>query len=108
VSFILEPNSFFRVPEDIKYYESLPDLPLAGGSYWKYVGSGDISSFIPSGEDESLLFLPQPPPTELPSWPRAILHLNGIYVSQCDDFTTVETTDARIIELLDTLPQADS
>jgi hypothetical protein len=59
--------------DDIAYLRSLPSLTVGGrpGSrIARYVGQGDISPLSLRNEEDFLLLLPQPPPSELPLWPQ--------------------------------------
>ncbi len=90
--------------EDVGYFDSLPSLSLNGKNILKYVERGDISPFVPKSEDEFLLLLPTTPPSDLPPWPWMILDLEGIFVTQVDEFLKIETAASNIVNLLDSLP----
>jgi hypothetical protein len=50
------------------------------------------------------LLLAAPPPPVLPSWPRTILDLNAIFITQVDEFVKVQTADPEAIDLLESVP----
>ncbi len=100
-----KPRNFNK--EDLAYIEALPHLDMSGfvkaGSIL-YIGQGDISPFIPSLEDEFLLFLPKPPSSVVPCWPNIVTELNGVLVGQSNEFITLQTVDINIMALISDLP----
>lgn len=93
--------------EDLAYVEALPYLDMSGlvkANSIVYVGQGDISPFIPSSEDEFLLFLPKPPTLVIPCWPNTVTELNGVLIGQSDEFITLQTIDTNIMALVNDLP----
>jgi hypothetical protein len=88
--------------EDVRYFYSLPSL--GEHQSLRSIEGGDTSPFIPRSEDEFLLLLAAPPPPVLPSWPRTILDLNAIFITQVDEFVKVQTADPEAIDLLESVP----
>ncbi len=64
------------------------------------MGHGDVSPFIPRFEDDFLLFLPQAPSIEIPSWPDIVTVLNGVLLSQVDELYKLRTTDPKVMSLV--------
>lgn len=89
-------------PEDVRYFYSLPGF--GGRQNLRLLEGGDASPFIPKSEDEFLLLLPAAPPHELPPWPRMVLDLNAIFITQVDEFIEVQTADPEAIDLLESVP----
>lgn len=91
---------------DILYIQSLPRLSFTGGDCLqsgRSVGVDDVSPFIPESEDEFLLFLPDPPRTELIDSPDAITGLDAVRVSRLAECIVVETLDPSLMDFLDAL-----
>lgn len=94
--------------DDVNYLLSLPQWPIEcsrGRQPARYVGPDDLSPFVPQSDDEWLLFVPDPPTTDIPSWPKMITHLDGVLVTRRSDLMIVQTADTKMMDLLDSLPE---
>jgi len=89
---------------DLVYVESLPRLKLVhpyGTVSVAYIGQEDISPFVPILEDDFLLFLPEPPSDIILPWPNMIKIMNGVLLSQSDEYIKIQTADVRIMSLIE-------
>jgi hypothetical protein len=90
---------------DAEYLKSLRllDPVVTGGDSLLEIAYGDLSPLLPYGEHEFILLMRSPPVGGIPCWPRLVVELDAVLVSQVDEYMQVQTANPSVRKLLDSL-----